>query len=156
MLAASTLLHAPSRRSVELVHRIRLNPSEARLEVSALIANERRAQADALSQELLREHPSHEEALATRILVCEVMHRWQEAAGLLRQLLELQGNRAPAESWYHYVRVLNCLGDTPAARQACEVGLALHPAHPHFSCELERLDRDGASLGLEASPGADR
>jgi hypothetical protein len=149
MLTASVLVHPPLHRTGESGIRIPLSPSEIRLEVSRLIADQRLVQADALSKELLGDHPSDEEALVTRILVCEVMYRWQEAAGLLRQLLELQGNRAPADSWLHYVRVLNCLGDAPAALKACQSGLALHPGHSYFIRELPRLNRDALRDGME-------
>ena len=139
MLTASALVHPSLRRSVDSGVRIPLSPSETRLEVSRLIAQNQMVRADALSRDLLGEHPADEEALVTRILVCEVMHRWQEAATHLRQLLDAQGHGAPAETWYHYVRVLNCEGEIRAALEACHSAFTVHPDHPGLRTELNRL-----------------
>lgn len=116
-----------------------LNPSQARLEVSRLVANQHLSEAQALSSEVLRQFPAHEEALVTRILVCEVSHQWQEAASLFQQLLELQADKAPAETWYHYVRVLACRHDTATALEVCQHALALHPDHAGLQAELASL-----------------
>ena len=147
MLTASVSVNPSFRQSLNAGGRIRLTPTEMRLEVSRLIAENQMVAADTLSRELLGNHPAEEEALVTRILVCEVLHRWQEAATHLRQLLDLQGLRSPAETWYHYVRVLNCAGDSEAALQACQGALNLHPGHEGLGHELNRL------LGLGEQQG---
>ena len=147
MLTASVSVNPSFLQSLNPGGRVRLSPTEMRLEVSRLIAENQMVAADTLSRELLGNHPAEEEALVTRILVCEVLHRWQEAATHLRQLLDLQGLRSPAETWYHYVRVLNCAGDSDAALQACQSALNLHPVHEGLGHELNRL------LGLGEQQG---
>jgi hypothetical protein len=151
MLTVTTLARPTSINQTAFDGRISLQPTEVRHEVSRLIANGQMPQADARSRELLRHYPGDEEALVTRILVCEVMLKWDEAALLLRQLLDLQGHQAPAEGWYHYVRVLNCLGDWSAARSACQSALAQHPGHPGLVDEWHRLgsEADRQALGSE-------
>lgn len=154
MLTATAIARPASINQTVFDGRNSLQPTEVRHEVSRLIAQGQMPQADARSRELLRHYPGDEEALVTRILVCEVMLKWDEAALLLRQLLGLQGHQAPAEGWYHYVRVLNCLGDRSAAMSACQSALALHSGHPGLVDEWHRLGSEAESQALGPEPNA--
>jgi tetratricopeptide (TPR) repeat protein len=118
---------------------VHLCPTDIRMAVARMVADNRLAEASVMSQTSLRQQPDNEELLVTRILVCEVLHQWQEAADCLKRLLNVQGREAPAETWYQYVRVLRCQGLLNEALEISQSALSWHPQHAGLQHEQREL-----------------
>lgn len=103
----------------------------------------RLAEADLLTRAALQHYPDSEDVLVIRALICEVQHDWSNAASALEHLLSLQGQNAPAASWYHWVRVLRCDGQLTSGLKAVLRALQLYPAHPALASELAQLEALG-------------
>lgn len=112
---------------------------DIRLQISEWVATGQMEDADTLSKCALAQRPDNEELLVARALVCEVMHKWPEASECIRHLLHIQGNKAPATVWQHYVRVLQCQGLKQQALTACRDALCWHPQNADLLMEQHAL-----------------
>jgi len=118
-----------------------------RFAAADLFRQGRVAEADLLTCEAMKQYPESQDILVMRALICEVRQDWHAAAQALEQLLALQGQHAPVESWCHWVRVLRCDGQLNLAYKTALQALQHHPAHPSIASELAQLE----AMGLTAS-----
>ena len=103
----------------------------------------RLAEAELLTREALQKHPYSEDVLVIRALISEVRYDWPSAAAALERLIQIQGEAARVESWFHWIRVLRCDGQLSAALATVIKALQHHPAHPLLASELAQLEAMG-------------
>ncbi len=103
------------------------SPNDIRRAAAQLFADDRFDDAKLLTNHGLSLHPQSEDLWAMLALLHEVAHEWQQAGKCLENLLAIQGNHAPAETWGHWVRVLRCQGADKSALEAVRQGLQHHP-----------------------------
>ncbi len=128
-----------------------LSPTKIRESIAALVGQNRLDEADTLSQEALLRFPQSEDILAIRALVTQVRQDWHSASATLERLIGLQGHAAPATTWYQWVRVLRCQGQTQRAMAAATQGLASHPQFAPLHEEFSALQRLGAAPALKVA-----
>ena len=138
----------PARASLETpVSEDKASPKDIRWAAAQLCADDRFDEAALLTRQGLTLYPLSEDLWAMLALLHEVAHEWQQAAECIENLLDIQGNHAPAETWGHWVRVLRCLGDDHSALEAVQQGLQHHPLDSMLISEHATLD---ALLNLNA------
>ncbi len=111
-----------------------------RLQAAELFRQGRVQEAHRLTHEALQQHPDSPDVLVMYALLCEVCHDWATSATVLEHLLALQGASAPVEAWLHWVRVLRCDGQHPAAWHAALQALEHHPDQPDLVLEIAQLE----------------
>lgn len=123
--------------------------AEIRQAIAYWVGCDRLDIADSLVAAGMSLYPQSEDILAVGALLAEIKQDWQEAQHCLEQLLNLQGDRATGESWYHLVRVMRCRSANYAAFRAVQRGLKQHPAHVGLVQEFEELSELLESLAVE-------
>ena len=149
MLHASYKAPLPSARaSLETpVSEDKASPKDIRWAAAQLCADDRFDDAALLTLQGLTLYPRSEDLWAMLALLHEVAQEWQQAAECIENLLDIQGQHAPAETWGHWVRVLRCLGDNHSAFEAVQQGLQRHPLDSMLISEYDTLE---ALLNLSA------
>ena len=125
----------------------RFSPSEFRLGIQALMAADRDALAYSLGDAGLALYPESEDILAVTSLLAVVREDWMQAVDLLKQLIELQGDKATVFTHSMLIRSLRCNLDLAEAFAAAGQALALFPKHPEL---LKEYDVLAGTLGLGA------
>ena len=125
----------------------RFSPSEIRLAIQTLMGEDRDALAYALGDAGLALYPDSEDILAITALLAVVREDWPQAVDLIRQLIEMQGDRATVFSYSMLIRSLRCNLDLAEAFEAAGIALALFPDHPEL---LKEYDALAEALGLGA------
>lgn len=125
----------------------RFSPEEIRLTIQALMGEDRDAMAYALGDAGLALYPDSEDILAITSLLAVVREDWPQAADLLRQLIDLQGDKATVFTHSMLIRALRCNLDLADAFDAAGVALAIFPGHPELLKEYDALSE---ALGLGA------
>ena len=92
-------------------------------------------------------YPDSEDILAITALLAVVREDWPQAVDLLRQLIEMQGDKATVFTYSMLIRSLRCNLDLAEAFEASGVALALFPDHPEL---LKEYDALAEALGLGA------
>lgn len=113
--------------------------AEIREAIAHWVAQDRLDIADALAAAGMSLHPGSQDLLAVGALLAEIRQDWTVAQDCLEQLMEAQGADAPAETWFHLVRVMRCRAAYFSAWRKAQEGLALHPAHEGLQHEFEEL-----------------
>lgn len=125
----------------------RFSPKEIRLTIQALMGEDRDAMAYALGDAGLALYPYSEDILAITSLLAVVREDWPQAADLLRQLIDMQGDKATVFTHSMLTRALRCNLDLADAFDAAGVALAIFPGHPELLKEYDALSE---ALGLGA------
>lgn len=125
----------------------RFSPSEIRVAIQELMAQDRDALAYALGDAGLALYPESEDILAVTSLLAVMREDWQQAVDLLFQLMEMQGDKATVFTHAMLIRSLRCDLELAAAFDAARVGLSKFPDHPELLKEYEAL---ASALGLGA------
>jgi hypothetical protein len=125
----------------------RFSPEEIRLAIQALMAEDRDALAYALGDAGLALYPESEDILAITSLLAVVREDWPQAVDLLRQLMDMQCDKATVFTHSMLVRSLRCNLDLAEAFEATGVALSLFPDHPEL---LKEYDALAEVLGLSA------
>jgi len=125
----------------------RFSPKEIRLTIQALMGEDRDAMAYALGDAGLALYPDSEDILAITSLLAVVREDWPQAADLLRQLIDMQGDKATVFTHSMLTRALRCNLDLADAFDAAGVALAIFPGHPELLKEYDALSE---ALGLGA------
>lgn len=115
------------------------SPSSLREKAAQLVGDGLLDEATSLIDQGLKQHPRDEHLLVMCALLCEVRRDWVGAHDALQELLEVQGYRAPSETWSHWIRVLRCLGQWERAWLAAQQGLKLHPQDLVLQSENDTL-----------------
>lgn len=114
-------------------------PMRIRFAAADLVRQGKLAEANLLTHEAMQHYPDSEDVLVMRALILQVMQDWSSARRVLERLLALQGDRAPAETWCHWIRVLRCEGLAQQAIEAASTAMAYFPGHPAINAELAQL-----------------
>jgi hypothetical protein len=104
-----------------------------------------------LTRQGLKLYPRSEDLWAMLALLHEVAQEWQQAAECIENLLDIQGQHAPAETWGHWVRVLRCMGDDARAMTVAAQGLATHPKDAQLQDEFASLQRISVKPALKVA-----
>jgi len=147
LLAAAHPLTPDQAMSMPNEDALDASPSTLRERAAQLVGEGETDQAFALIEEGLQTHPRDEHLLVMCALLCEVRRDWVGADHALTKLVEVQGYRAPAETWSHWVRVLRCRGHLDRAWSTVNRGLQLHPHD-----ELLQSEHDTLRAILQAGP----
>ncbi len=107
------------------------------------IAAGRHADAVALLQPHLAEHPDDPAGLSLLGVAYSKLGKWEEAAETARALVDLRKDDATA--WSNWGMALRKLGRASEAKKAQAKALALDPAHKNATVELAKLRRDEAA-----------
>lgn len=116
------------------------SPQAIRTAVATLVVREQLTEAKSLVAQGLAHYPDSEDLLVMQALVSEVTHDWASAAVALENLVRVQGQGVPAETWCHWVRVLRCLGDWNKAAAVAKRGLTQYPEHGMLLSEWQTLN----------------
>lgn len=103
------------------------SPADIRMGIQSLVSSGNMALAQALTDAGLSLHPDSEDLLAMGGLMALAQDAWGDAVVLLEQLLEVQGERAPAMTYRMLVRALRCNLEMARAQRVLAQGLAQWP-----------------------------
>ena len=111
------------------------------------MGEDRDALAYALGDAGLALYPDSEDIMAITSLLAVVREDWPQAVDLLRQLMEMQGDKATVFTHSMLIRSLRCNLEYAAGFEAARDALALCPDHPELIKEYQEL---AAAMGLSA------
>ncbi len=114
----------------------RSTPTEIRLDIQKLLQQEQLELAQALGDAGLSLYPQSEDMLGIGALLAMSRSDWQESLELLTELQLVQGEQAPATTYWLIARCLRCMGDDDSAASALESGLFRYPNSPELQAEL--------------------
>lgn len=117
----------------------RSTPTEIRMDIQKLLQQEQLELAQALGDAGLSLHPKSDEMLGICALLAMSRSDWQESLELLTELQEVQGEQAPATTFWLIARSLRCMGDDDGAASVLESGLFHHPNSPELQAELTMM-----------------
>lgn len=127
--------------------------AEIRQTMAELVAANRVDLANALAAAGQSLYPESEDILAMSALLAEMEQDWTAAEGLLRKLIQVQGDAATAFTWRHLIRVLRCQCEPGQAMQVAQQSLALHPQDSLLREEFASLQAlVSEQLPVEAPP----
>lgn len=119
----------------------RSTPAEIRLDIQKLLQQEQLELAQALGDAGLSLYPSSEDMLGICALLAMSRSDWEESLELLTSLQAVQGEQAPATTYWLMARCRRCMGDDDGAAAALEDGLCRYPASPELQAELTMMIR---------------
>lgn len=119
----------------------RSTPTEIRLDIQKLIQQEQMDLAQALGDAGLSLHPKNEDMLAICALLAMSRGDWTESLTLLTDLQGVQGDAAPASTYWLLARCCRCMGDDAQAAEHLESGLFRFPNSPELQAELTFMVR---------------
>lgn len=122
----------------------RSTPAEIRLDIQKLLQQEQLELAQALGDAGLSLHPKSEDMLGICALLAMSRSDWEESLALLTDLQAVQGEQAPATTYWLQARCLRCMGDSDGAASALEEGLYRYPNSPELQAELTMMVRHEA------------
>lgn len=108
-----------------------------RADIVRLIEVERLTEARTLANHAAGMHPGEEIAWVMLALVCEVQQDWTGARHALEQAVQLQFPAVSAGVYFHYVRVLRCLGETQLADDVLFDACTIWPEDPNLQQEFQ-------------------
>jgi hypothetical protein len=107
--------------------------------VVRLIEQDQLADARILANRATQTHSRQEVPWVMLALVCEVQQDWSSAREALEQVMRLQSPAISAGVYFHYVRVLRCLGESIMAKAILIEACTLWPEDPHLQEEVQSL-----------------
>jgi hypothetical protein len=146
-LAQQLISHAELGQMFNQVQVSRFAPSEIRLAIQELMAQDRDDLAYALGDAGLALYPESEDILAVTSLLAVIREDWPQAVDLLQQLMQMQNNQATVFTHAMLIRSLRCNQELASALEAARQGLAVFPNHPELIKEYDAL---ADALGLSA------
>jgi hypothetical protein len=146
-LALELISNAENGRPFSTLQVSRFSPEEIRMAIQALMAEDRDALAYALGDAGIALYPDSEDILAITSLLAVVREDWPQAVDLLRQLIDIQADKATVFTHSMLVRSLRCNLDLAEAFEATGIALSLFPDHPEL---LKEYDALAEVLGLSA------
>lgn len=139
-LAQSLLSQASRGRMLSDRDLSEFSASEFREAISALVADNKVALADALCEAGLALHPSDPHVLSVAALMASLHEDWTRAEDYLRELIAAQGDVHVTEfTWNQLTRVLRCQCEPFEALSAAKTGLIYHPHSIDLQREVSEL-----------------
>lgn len=130
----------------------RFSPMEVRQAIADLVSQDRMELAQALGDAGMSLYPQSQDILAICALLAETRQDWTAAEDLLARLILAQAGDTPVTTWQHYIRVLRCLCELPAALQITETALEQYPNNPELIGERDFLVNTlGTSKAVEST-----
>tara|TARA_S200000501_G_C20662898_1_gene672698 strand:+ start:246 stop:704 length:459 start_codon:yes stop_codon:yes gene_type:complete len=117
----------------------RFSPTEIRLAIKSLMDEERDSLAYALGDAGLALYPESEDILAVTSLLSVIKEDWTQAIDLLKQLLDIQGDRSTVFTYSMLIRSLRCNLDLAEAFEVAGIALNKFPSHPELLTEYDAL-----------------
>ena len=114
----------------------RSTPVEIRMDIQKLLQQEQLELAQALGDAGLSLHPKSEDMLGICALLAMSRSDWEESLELLTELQKVQGDGAPATTYWLIARCMRCMGDDDGAASSLEDGLYRYPTSPELQAEL--------------------
>ena len=114
----------------------RSTPVEIRMDIQKLLQQEQLELAQALGDAGLTLHPQSEDMLGICALLAMSRGDWEEALELMTELQKVQGEGAPATTYWLKARCMRCMGDADGAASSLEEGLYRYPNSPELQAEL--------------------
>ena len=125
----SVMQQAAAAQSLSFKDVSRFTPTDIRLGIQWLMAEEQNDLAQALADAGIAIYPHSEDILAIGALVAEVNQDWAQAQDCLEKLIAVQGDAAAPECWHHLVRVLRCRSSYFQAFIKAGIAVNAFPAH---------------------------
>jgi hypothetical protein len=117
----------------------RFSSQDVREAISALVAEDKLALADALCEAGLSLHPGDENILSMAALMANLHQDWARSEQYLRELMAVQGSSATEFTWNLLVRVLRCQAEPIEALSMAQAGLTYHPESADLRREVDEL-----------------
>jgi hypothetical protein len=118
----------------------RFSSQDVREAISALVAQDKLALADALCEAGLSLHPGDENILSMAALMANLHQDWARSEQYLRELMAVQGSGATEFTWNLLVRVLRCQAEPIEALNMAKAGLTYYPESADLRREVAELE----------------
>jgi uncharacterized protein HemY len=118
----------------------RFSSQDVREAISALVAEDKLALADALCEAGLSLHPGDENILSMAALMANLHQDWARSEQYLRELMAVQGSSATEFTWNLLVRVLRCQAEPIEALNMAKAGLTYYPESADLRREVAELE----------------
>lgn len=115
------------------------SPAEIRMTIQQLAAEGEMPLAQALVDAGLSLYPDNQDMLAMGGLMALTQQDWGDAVALLEQLLQLQGQHAPAMTYQMLVRALRCNLEPARAQRVLTQGLLAWPDNAELKNERDEF-----------------
>jgi hypothetical protein len=137
---AQSLLSAGTDHLTGLNMVSRFSSQDVREAISALVAQDKLALADALCEAGLSLHPGDENILSMAALMANLHQDWARSEQYLRELMAVQSNGATEFTWNLLVRVLRCQAEPIEALNTAKAGLMHYPESADLRREVAELE----------------
>jgi hypothetical protein len=137
---AQSLLSAGTDHLTGLSMVSRFSSQDVREAISALVAQDKLALADALCEAGLSLHPGDENILSMAALMANLHQDWARSEQYLRELMAVQGNGATEFTWNLLVRVLRCQAEPIEALNMAKAGMTYYPESADLRREVVELE----------------
>jgi hypothetical protein len=137
---AQSLLSAGTDHLTGLNMVSRFSSQDVREAISALVAQDKLALADALCEAGLSLHPGDENILSMAALMANLHQDWARSEQYLRELMAVQGSGATEFTWNLLVRVLRCQAEPIEALNTAKAGLMHYPESADLRREVAELE----------------
>jgi hypothetical protein len=137
---AQSLLSAGTDHLTGLNMVSRFSSQDVREAISALVAQDKLALADALCEAGLSLHPGDENILSMAALMANLHQDWARSEQYLRELMAVQGNGATEFTWNLLVRVLRCQAEPIEALNMAKAGMTYYPESADLRREVAELE----------------
>ena len=121
----------------------RYSPSDIRVTIQALMAEDRTDLAFALGEAGISLYPHSEDMLAITGLLAATQQDWACAIERLTELKTLQAERTQAFTYLMLARAYRCDLDPASALETVELGLAYHPEDADLLTQHAQLNAMG-------------
>ena len=148
-LAKELIFNAEAGRPFSTLQVSRFSPMEIREAIQALMGADRDALAYALGDAGLALYPESEDIMAITSLLAVVREDWPQAVDLLRQLMEMQGDKATVFTHSMLIRSLRCNLDLAEAFEAADALDKLEAFASHRGPDFYGLPRNTGKITLE-------
>ncbi|MFY7859331.1 MAG: hypothetical protein ACOVQO_06550 [Limnohabitans sp.] len=113
------------------------SPSDIRLGIQELVAQGNMTMAQALTDAGMALYPESEDLLSMASLMALTQEAWGDATLILEQLLQVQGDKAPAMVYRMLVRALRCNLEPARAQRILMQGLKAWPLDEALNQETD-------------------
>jgi hypothetical protein len=137
---AQSLLSAGTDHLTGLNMVSRFSSQDVREAISALVAQDKLALADALCEAGLSLHPGDENILSMAALMANLHQDWARSEQYLRELMAVQGSGATEFTCNLLVRVLRCQAEPIEALNMAKAGLTYYPESADLRREVAELE----------------
>ena len=137
---AQSLLSAGTDHLTGLNMVSRFSSQDVREAISALVAQDKLALADALCEAGLSLHPGDENILSMAALMANLHQDWARSEQYLRELMAVQGSGATEFTWNLLVRVLRCQAEPIEALNMAKAGLTYYTESADLRREVAELE----------------